>query len=47
MRKNEMNRIMVDISFMTFHKNNPKLWQEAQEELVLWEITLKDGLDDT
>lgn len=27
-------------------RKNPKLWQEEQEELALWETTLKDGLDE-
>lgn len=25
-------------------KNDPKQWQEEQEELALWESTLEDGL---
>lgn len=27
-------------------RKDPKLWQEEQEELALWETTLKDGLKD-
>jgi predicted transcriptional regulator len=27
-------------------KNDPKQWQEEQEELALWDSTLKDGLTD-
>lgn len=27
-------------------KKDPKLWQEQQEELALWETSLADGLED-
>ena len=27
-------------------KNNPKAWQQEQEERAIWEHTLKDGMDD-
>jgi len=27
-------------------KNDPKQWQEEQEELALWDSTLGDGLND-
>lgn len=27
-------------------RNDPKLWQEEQEELALWDSSLGDGLED-
>jgi hypothetical protein len=27
-------------------KNNPKAWQQEQEEREIWERTLQDGVDD-